>query len=248
VFTIKLECNFTLTNYNNHGDFYTCNANKLNVTEENVKFTSVEGVHMKNRDNLNLLCFKIDQQNVKKVPSGFVDFFPNLIELFVTASSMELIDRKTFTNASSLEFVSFYNNKLASIPENTFNDLTQLKILSLSNNYLKSLPANLLAQLKKLEEFYMRNSMTNVIKKGFFRNNLELKIIWLNNNNLLAIDSDDFFKMKSLNHISLKANVCIDKDYDEVNKTNLEEVEEKCSNIQKFCPTCELCSAKGKAS
>jgi Leucine-rich repeat (LRR) protein len=208
------------------------------IKGNNVKISSIDGKHGDGKSNADVECFKIFKQKVKFLPTGIKKFFPLLKELIVNVSKLEVIERKSFDNMSTLEAVQMATNKISSIPEDSFYDLIELKVLWLGFNKLKSLPSRLLVQQEMLEVFNIRNNEINEIPKGFFKNNLELKTIRMENNNLSIIDTFDMFNMEKLDQVALKGNKCIKRIFEEIKQSDLNEIKRKCSKKIK----------KGKAS
>jgi Leucine-rich repeat (LRR) protein len=244
VFSIKIDCELESDNFFGNGELYTCRAKNLEISENNVKISSIDGKHGDGKSNADVECFIISKQNVKFLPTGIKDFFPRLKEFLIESSQLEEIERKSFERMSTIQSVSLATNNITSLPEDTFYDLNELKNLLICCNKLKTLPVNLLMNQKKLEKFIMGKNEIGELPKGFFKNNLKLKDIVMNKNNLNDIDTADMFLMKNLKRVWLNNNKCIDNDFKEVNMANLREIKQKCSGkIDK-----KVKKGKGKAS
>jgi Leucine-rich repeat (LRR) protein len=246
IFAMNLECNFTMTDYNYHGDFYTCEASNLNISVEGVKFTSVKGKHLINKTDADVWSLKLSNKNVKFFASGFKEIFPNLKEFHLHSSGLEIIERKSFVDIKFIETLSLYGNIISRVGDYTFYDMTQLKVLSVSYNKLEILPTSMLNGAKQLEELYLQFNNIQVIPKGYFKTNFELKIIWLNNNKLTAIDSADFLNMKNLKVFDLNENQCISKKYEKISKGEIKIISIKCGLKEE--KTSKPLARKGKSS
>jgi hypothetical protein len=248
VFSIKIDCIIKLRSYFENGDIYSCRAENFEISQRNVKISSIDGKHGDGKSNADVETFIIYNLKVKFLPTGIKDFFPRLKEFLIEKSQLEEIERKSFESMSTLEAVSLADNKISSIPEDLFYDLTQLKILWIGGNLLKTFPANLLMNQKKLKEFDMQKNQIEEIPKGFFKNNLELNTICMAKNNLQMIDTADMFNMKKLKEIGFNNNKCIDEDYREVKPQNIEEIRVKCSGTKSGTVDKKVKKRKGNAS
>jgi Leucine-rich repeat (LRR) protein len=232
--TIKLICDFE------HGSlghlnlqFYGCVAINLSISQENVKFSSIEGKHVDGKTNDDVASFFVMNQNTKFTVLGIEKYFPKFQIFSVFNSSLEIINKNSFRDLTQVFVLYLAKNNIVAIPEDTFKDLIHLKILDLAYNKLKSVPSNLLAELKNLEVFIIASSSVGVIPLGFFRANLKLVIILLSSNPLTSIDTTSIHQMKSLKLMNLQNNTCISKSFRKPSKKDIAEIKNKCSLQEK---------------
>ncbi len=111
----------------------------------------------------------------------------------------------TFRRYSSLEYISFKNNSLSSIPENAFCG-TKLIYLSLESNTLVSVPVFNCDKILPLEILRLSHNSITSLESGSFENLHKLKCINLENNVISSIDPYIFINMKHLVHLNIAHN------------------------------------------
>jgi Leucine-rich repeat (LRR) protein len=175
--------------------------------------------------------------NVKFLPVGISDIFPNLIEYFARHNPIRKVSKKNFQGMVKLKKLDLYDNSIETIEVNAFDDLISLKKLELAANLLKNLNEFTFRNLRNLKELYMnRNGIEklpprileglveleathigenrfNVLPSGLFRNNKKIEKIWLNDGRLTKIDPTTFDGLSILRMVNLRGNNCISKKY-----------------------------------
>ena len=86
-----------------------------------------------NKNDADVKAIWIHDTNTKYIPLNLGSLF-NLIVLSMENTQLVEIKTKDFHGMQDLESLSFWDNKLSSIPLNAFASLTKLSYISLSSN------------------------------------------------------------------------------------------------------------------
>lgn len=231
-----LQCDFNFYDWKNwsDGEHYTCDAKNLVVLEPSQTFVSslVEGKHFKTKQNVDVLVIKIENQNMRRVISGFKKFFPNVVELYVHASQLKEIERSDFKDLSSIKVMSFFGNQLSSIPSDTFMDTVNLEYLKLSWNHINTLPGKVFHPLINLKGLYLNGNDLSELSHSLLEKNTKIEEIWLQINKFNFIDENAFNSMKNLKTVMLVRNVCISKNFEGL---NVEKVKKMQNELASAC-------------
>ena len=106
------------------------------------------------------------------------------------------IKARDFLGMQNLESISFFYNKLSSIPLDAFATLTKLRFIDLSWNQIEELP------------------------NGIFENCLDMKEIYLNHNKIKYLGTELFHGLKKLDWVDLERNICVNHYYIGATKIN----------------------------
>jgi Leucine-rich repeat (LRR) protein len=138
---------------------------------DGLEFERVEGEHLENKTDSDLIDVTAFYQNTKNIPAIICNQFYNLEELnfyscnieiltessfaschqlkflYIPNSNIQVIPENVFINNQNLEFLSFYMNKISYIEDNAFNG-THIEILGLVGNELEGLNQRWMAPLR----------------------------------------------------------------------------------------------------
>lgn len=92
-----------------------------------------------------------DDRDVKFLPTGIGEKFPNLTEIRATSCGLVLVRRHYLKNMRNLKNVRLNDNKIAYIESRSFNDLVSLERLWFRDNLVEILDRDLFIHLAKLE-------------------------------------------------------------------------------------------------
>lgn len=211
-----LDCDFVYNDWDYSGIKYTCSAKNLDVHDSNLRFLEMEGTHLFNKSNSDVLGIMFDRQTMTHLVQGASAFFSKLEDFSATHSALLYIQRNNFRRMKNLKSVSLCHNRIQRIPQDTFVDLEKLEYLSLSSNEIKSLPNNIFRGLISLKRLYLQDNKLKEISHLLLSYSRKLEIIWLNENELTAISSNITEPLPSLKQLLLRENTCIDKDYKDI--------------------------------
>lgn len=229
-----LQCDFVYNDWDYSGIRYTCNAKNLDITDLNLRFLEMEGTHLFNKSNSDVLGIMFHRQSMTYLAQGASAFFSKLEDFSVTRSELLYINRSNFRNMKNLKAVSLCHNRIQRIPQESFIDLEMLEYLSLSSNEIKSLPTTIFRSLVNLKTLYLNDNRLREISHLLLSYSTKLENIWLQENKLIAISSNITEPLPALKHLLLRDNTCIDKDYNNITPETLKKVSdditENCSS------------------
>ncbi|CRK87330.1 CLUMA_CG001132, isoform A [Clunio marinus] len=100
-----------------------------------------------------------------------------------------------------------FSHLISIIADDAFNELTNLKYFDISFNQLVQMPN--VSAMKKLISLYLHENSIEAVAKEDLSNNLDLKGIWLYNNNLKYIQASAFEQLHNVRFVDLIHNKCI---------------------------------------
>ncbi|CRL00253.1 CLUMA_CG013531, isoform A [Clunio marinus] len=100
-----------------------------------------------------------------------------------------------------------FSHLISIIADDAFNELTNLKYFDISFNQLVQMPN--VSAMKKLISLYLHENSIEAVAKEDLSNNLDLKGIWLYNNNLKYIQASAFEQLHNVRFVDLTHNKCI---------------------------------------
>lgn len=221
---VTLECDFLLY----FGD-YTCRLEGVEVTNEsaNVVFT---GTHMEGMTNDNVAVVEFRRSTTPFMIQEVFSTFPNIDELEYDNCGLETI---SMPSPTSIQYLTLINNNIQRIEDNTFVSQPQIRSLRLFNSNIHELGEDAFLGLANLTSLSMinnriseilprtfeplvsvsyldmeRNNLTRV--GDFYSNNLELRSLYLEYNQIVAISPTFVRHLRSenLNLVNLNGNVC----------------------------------------
>lgn len=213
------------------GSAYTCDLKNLIVEKNDVRIVAIKANHLRSYGNSDVRVVRIIDEKVFFIPTGFSSFFPNMDEFYVESSQLQFIEKSDFSSMKALKSLGFFDNLIATIPEDAFRDLSQLKILSLTKNRLTHLPILLFYNLYDLEELYLRDNEIEFVMSYVFHNNKKLTFINLNGNRISFISPEIVLELPVLRDLKLESNQCIHQHFE----VNADTVNETFAIIEKFC-------------
>lgn len=233
-FSLFLNCDFVFIHWKHSGMQYTCNGKNLEVLDPNLRFLSMEGTHLYNKSNSDVLGIVLEHQMMIYLVQGATAFFSKLEDYSVAYTNLSYVQRNDFKHMKNIKTLALANNRIQRIPQDTFEDLVRLEYLTLSHNEIKSLPTNMFRPLINLKGLYLNGNQLQELSHNLFKFNQKLADVWLQNNKLELIGSNVTHPISSLKHVLLHGNVCIDKDYNDITesifKELLHDVRANCSS------------------
>lgn len=209
-----MNCNFILlTAPNEQG--YNCRViNKLEVNEPNTTITEISGRHIKRVDNKNvdrLLLFHNPQ--MKFIPVGFSDFFPNLNNFWIENCPVETILKSDFELAKDISTLGIVKSKLKTVDEDVFSALEALENLYLQNNLIEKIHEESFSMLENLKILKLSGNKLSYLPEKLFEGCRNIQEIYFNDNKLKIIEKETFYGLGKITKIQLKGNLCLNKNY-----------------------------------
>ncbi|KAI4474599.1 hypothetical protein M0804_014763 [Polistes exclamans] len=198
----------------NNGLFHICNDLILD-------FPELEHIDLSNNDiDLPVDIFKATP-NLKQIilSSSGIDMIPvrtfnnltNLEYLNIMSNHLEKFEAGIFDQLVSLTSLNLANNLFSVLPLSIFHGLKNLKKLDISMNYFTYIPANLFNQNKELRELYLNSNFKQIITlpDSLLANLTKLQHVHLNNNGFISLPESLFWGSSSLEYIFLNDNFLV---------------------------------------
>lgn len=197
---IKLSCNFELID-----NMYSCRAENLQIGKENSTIENISGAHVLSKRDNDIKSLVLINQATKFLPNGISMNFPNLENLSVQNSKLNIINRPPFENLNEVKSLDIRGNQVDSIDPESFDDMPKLVNVIMSNNNIQKLPPKLFEKLQLIRNIDLSNNkikslpfdvipVTNVIESFIVNNNLVAKIdprIFKRLTNVLTLDFEN---------------------------------------------------------
>jgi hypothetical protein len=131
----------------------------------------------------------IRESTVSYLPHQILTYFPNMVNLAIWDSKLDLSDI------------------------NLFQKFTHLKKLSLSSNQIETLDEKSLSLLENLELIGLQNNKIELLNGDIFANNKKLTYIGFKNNKIYMIDPTIFDPLNHLEVVDFRNNICVDENF-----------------------------------
>jgi len=224
--TIDINCQYKGYDWNNWGLIKTCFATfSEQLMEDNANVEQINGDS--SICECSVKAVKIDGEDCNYLPTGLIDHFPKMTDLYIFRGHLKHISRYDFQNYRGLKTVSLSRNDLSYIPYDTFDDMINLEYFSLSINKLRVIPN--LKTLTKLKDLFLFENKIEKLTLDNLSENLNLKVLWIYDNNLSKIDAKIFNFLIHLRDARFERNNCINMNHPPTSvETIKKELNSKC--------------------
>jgi len=186
-------------------DRYTCVAGEVSSTEK-LRITAADGKHLNDRSNADVLDLEIRDGELRTLPAGLGEVFPNLRSLRVMRTKVGFIDDDCFEKLGGLREISFTSTELKELREDTFSALTNLESVSFLNNKFTEIDGDTFDNNKIIKAIDFRNNMIAGLPADLFENNGELREINFDGNNIKVLEANTFKSNTKLRTIKFARN------------------------------------------
>ncbi|CRK95650.1 CLUMA_CG009108, isoform A [Clunio marinus] len=187
---------------------YGCSVKNLIVTSRDTHIMEVSGNHKYDRTNNDVTTFYAYNPPLKYIPKQLGFIFSNLKTIFITKSSLSLIEFRDFQNMKKLQKLYLPENQIEKVPFCVFKYVKNLEVIDLSGNQIKALHEDTFTNLPNLLQFICGDNDIEHLENGLFRNNFNLKRVHMQENQLKTIEIN-FMKIKGIEVVDLRFNPCI---------------------------------------
>ncbi|XP_028034865.1 protein toll-like [Bombyx mandarina] len=170
------------------------------------KFSSLPKNLFIGNNELETVVILNNDVKLRVLPERLFGNLPNLKQVYVQRSGIEVVPRDTFKNSPAITNISLAFNDLKRLPEEVFNNQINLLNLDLSHNKIFDLATRTFSTLVRLEILNLCNNQLVFIDGSLFSSLLSLIDLNIENNNLKIITSDLFRNNKQRMSISLANN------------------------------------------
>lgn len=148
------------------------------------EFNEIEGDHVEELENSDVTDVIISNQVTLNVPKIICEKFENLKVFSAVSSEIETLSENSFESCKNLEILSLTSNLIGELAENSFAHLVKLYEVNLAGNQLERISQNAFGNevLKNLLNVYLQNNQINAIDVNFFDGAENLRILFLSGN------------------------------------------------------------------
>jgi hypothetical protein len=195
-----IDCNFLKHRSTYFGRTFTT-CNVYNQAIDSVGFTVASSV------DSTLQRFSIlDNPKVEFLPENLSEKFPSLIAVQVWNCSIKSIDEHHLKSLHESVLFSFGYNKIETIDSNAFKNNTKLEEIGLGYNKIKTLHVDLFDSLVNLKRLYLHDNQIRFIDPALFKNTTSLESINMDRNKIRFLHSETFTTLSNLKNISIDSN------------------------------------------
>lgn len=139
-----------------------------------------------------------------------LSFGEKLVELQITSSGLENIDKEKFTLENRIKNLFINSNGIKSVDKNAFKNLGHVIMIDLSFNEISWLHPDTYASCSNLEVINLTSNSLKIISFAMFSQNLKLREIFMAANQIIAIEgsSEVIQKKLHLTKLDLSGNLC----------------------------------------
>lgn len=147
-FGIHLECFYTITNWSNLGDAYTCEGILSNISD--IYYYSHSGIHQSGKSDSDVqMLYIINNTNLDYIPK-YGDHFKNLTALYISSCGIKNIYVTDLISYPNLRWISLSKNLIEIVPGNFFVYTPNVETIFLYENKIKEVGRGLLNSLDNL--------------------------------------------------------------------------------------------------
>jgi len=208
--SMTINCHYQMMEHvNNDPEVYTCIAQDVTVTNNDVTVTGATGTHMSGKSDGDVrMVFFANSPKMNYLPRDVIKPFPNARGLRVIDSGISFIDRSTFREMGQLSVMDLENNTISVVPEDTFYDMPKLTYLSVAGNHISYLSPELLKGMKELIVFGAHRNQLESIGSSFFHDNTKLRVMMFDFNRIHSIGPKLASFLPDLQAANFNQNLC----------------------------------------
>ena len=193
-------------------DEHTCFLDAITFDPKQMKtsinkgaFQSSESVERVEITNSKLVC----------IPTQIFTIFENLKTLTISDgnSNLNMIKPSDLLGANNLETLQLSNNKIEKIVLSNFIKARKIKLLDLSSNRISEIEPHSFTGLERLQKLNLNDNQLKKLSSGMFTALFNLKELRVSNNKISEMGSQAFKYNKKLVMITLRGNLCINKNF-----------------------------------
>lgn len=145
------------------------------------------------------------RSTLPEFPIEIFDTFPNLTEVKLIYSGIELLEEDDFINATNLQRLHLEGNNIHSIGRAAFTKLTNLTVLALPTNQITKIEDFAFADLKHLVRLNLEQNNLTRLQENIFSGLTNLLELFLNDNQIETIE-DGALYLEKLEEVYLQGN------------------------------------------
>lgn len=151
---IYIECDFYDDSLNVIGEVYTCHTISMNFSGNSTHITGYSGQHLSGRSSADVKAVYLESNDLRVVPKGLLNFFPNKIALFIAHSHVVTLIGDELVEYPNLQWWAIGGTNVFRVPGNLFASNPQMRYIGFSLNQIEHVGDGFLDNLKYLEEVF----------------------------------------------------------------------------------------------
>ena len=156
--------------------------------------------------NTSVSLLEAGDSKLKLIHRGAFKHLPNLRDLALRGSEIQVFQTKAFDSNNQLEQLDVKKNSLVYVPLASSVNLGNLKCLVLSTNSIRELFPRTFRGYDNLQELNLQNNGITKLSSNTFIHTPNLKTLLLTSNGIKNIYKDAFVGLKNLEFLDLKDN------------------------------------------
>ncbi|KAK7573831.1 hypothetical protein V9T40_011022 [Parthenolecanium corni] len=181
------------------------NIRKFEISHNNLESLTSEIV--KSMQKLRVLDLGYNQ--LQHLPDDVFKHVHDLYTLKINNNYLNTLTRKVFQNLTNLKVLNLSDNRITHLSHDVFHEITSLENISMSNNIINNFPQGMFANNTLLKKVYMTKASgqnTTSLPENLFVYNVNLSILYLDNNNLISLPNGLFSSLGNLKTLKLSNN------------------------------------------
>lgn len=222
----EMDCSFSISTDN----LYTCLNLNLNIENNSVEVTIVNGEHLSGMSDDKVLVVYFLSSGMRNLPRGIFKVFKNLNKYIVSGLDTveeylngDALIRGDFNGAKSLQALLFISVILENLRAKVFEGADNLIHLTLEACRITNIDKDAFLGLKKLQSLGMKFNYIAVLDPQTFSDLGELRHLLLSGNYLRKITREHFKGLRNMVRISIIGNMLEEIDQNITGLPNLEQ-------------------------
>lgn len=184
---------------------YICHLTIQNVRPRD-DFFYIPGNHMTGMTDADITVLDAMRQDTLLVPSIICRQFPNLQDLYIDESHVEVISEDAFEYCANLEWLDLYGNEIVTIPDFTFSNNPRLHTIYFLYNQINHIGPNAFFNTNLTMLEFEFNRLTHLDRRWLQPVSGSLQVLYLSHNNLTTLAENTFDGFNQLDSLDLGFN------------------------------------------
>lgn len=197
-------CNFTLQN-----EIYICTLEIFN-NDTSADFELIDGEHLNGFTNTNVTSIRASMQLTANIPPVICRQFPNLRQIYIVLSGVQVIDQSSFAGCPHLQNLLLYLNNITEIPSMTFSNNQNLMHVDLSENKIESFTNESFSGITMITLTLNGNRLKTFNGSWLSGSSNSLLMLSLYSNDITQLVSGAFMSFRNIVSIDIAGNLIQD--------------------------------------
>ncbi|KAM3960207.1 uncharacterized protein ACR2FA_005689 [Aphomia sociella] len=156
---------------------------------------------------LERLTFNVRSDGALKfIPMHVIHRLKKLQKLYIHYATLNKIEKRTFTNMSTIKEITLMNNKITELDFSAFINLPLLVNLTIKENKVTEIQKDIFVNLQSLKNLDLSFNSINLVHDGCFEHLTALDDLILEANSITVLTKDTFRGLANLTRLDLRSN------------------------------------------